>query len=83
VYAKPVKRGALRTCDVCDEKIVPGTPFRSGWTTPESLADGDPTTQPSFQLEGDGTARVDLCQRCADESPQLADMTTEDVDLLH
>jgi hypothetical protein len=78
-----VKRGDVRTCDICDEIIPRGTVFRSGWTTPAIFQGGNSATRPSFDREPDGTARLDVCRRCVDESENLTASTTENVDPLH
>lgn len=78
-----VKRGDVRTCDVCEDVIPRGTVFRSGWTTPVAVGGGDPATRPTFDIEADGTVRVDVCRECVDEAENLTARTTENVDPLH
>ena len=78
-------RDDLRHCDVCGELIARGTPFRSGWTTPATLADlheGDPGWWPTYQREPDGTIRFDVCTRCVSEGGALEGLTTEAIDRL-
>lgn len=80
---RSVKRGDVRICDPGEEIIPRGTPFRSGWTTPAAVSGGDPATRPAFNLEADGTARLDLCRKCVDASETLIATTRENVDPLH
>jgi hypothetical protein len=51
-------------------------------TAPAILADGDPATAPTYDLEADGTARVDLCLKCVEEGGLLM-TTTQNADALH
>src|SRR5262249_29213770 len=78
-----MKSGDFRTCDICDEMNYRGSSFVSGRTTPAFLNCGDPATWPSFDIEVDGTALLDLCRRCVDRSELLLASTIENIDMLH
>jgi hypothetical protein len=57
---------APRTCDICDEVIPRGTPYRAGYTIPDALAEAlspDPTRRPTYTLTPDGLVRFELCLR--------------------
>jgi len=76
-------RNDLRLCDVRGEPIKRGSPFRSGWTTPDALRDlheGDPAWWPTYQREPDGTIRFDVCARCVSEGTALEGLTSEAID---
>jgi hypothetical protein len=64
---RSVKRGEVRTCDLCEEIIPRGTPFRSGWPTPAAVIDGDAASQPTFDIK----------------SEELLATTTDNVDAVH
>jgi hypothetical protein len=78
--------GDQRYCDVCAEPIPRGTTYRSGYTTPDAVAewrDDAPRLAPSFTPEPDGTVRIDVCEECAGESESIRACSQLAVDELH
>lgn len=72
-------RDDLRHCDTCGDVIPRGTPYRSGWTTPDMLDDlfvDAPAYWPTCDREPDGTVRFDICFGCVSESATLEHLTT-------
>jgi hypothetical protein len=65
-----VIKDGVRLCDVCAEIIPKGTTYAVHVLSPEeakllqSLNNDDPEFAPTFALDSDGNARLDVCLDC-------------------
>jgi hypothetical protein len=57
-----------RFCDVCEEEIPTGEPYRKANLPPEAirmlLSSNDPDAIPSMHHNPDGTVTLDICLTC-------------------